>query len=541
MEKLKQLIDETSEWLLIPAIPTPNGRIHLGHIAGPFLKLDIIARAQRRLNSKASVFCGSDVYESHILKKAEETGKTPEEICNTFHSLGKADLEALNIKFACYFNPLSKELNADYHKFHKAYLDKLVKTGKTFERNGKYLYSPGSDKFILGCWLSGECPNCNQPSGSYQCEKCGTQYQPEELINPYSNNGESDIEIIETPSLFLNISDVMDRVESKWEEMKVPEHFRKICRSFFQDQKGVIRLTNPDKWGVTYPVKGSDYTQVVFTYSSLYIYSLFIGEVYKKYFSKDNKNAFHKNSNLKIAISFGIDNTIPHIMSALALALTVSEYKSFDYFMPNYFFHLEKDKFSTSRGHVIWGADIINKTSVSADALRFYLIQECPEETATAFSINEFIQINNQLLCTELQKKVHDIWETIDNSHIPIINSTIEDQLFIAIKNQTKCMTPPTQKIRNGTIFLIEWLNYQDKIDQEQLVWWIKGLALLASPIMPEFASSIWNCLGNEGIPSLQEFYNQKPFVKSKLPVWFCKVREIDLLTILPNSLILNK
>lgn len=540
MEKLKRLIDESSEWLFIPAIPTPNGRIHLGHIAGPFLKLDIMARAQRRQGALAHVLCGSDVYESHILKKAEQTGETPEHICNTFHSLDKSDLEALNIKFACYFNPLSEAFNSSYHKFHKAYLDKLVEAGKTFERTGKYLYSAGSDKFIIGCWLSGECPNCHKPSGSYQCESCGIQYQPEELINPYSNGKESDIETIETPSLFLDISDIMDQIESIWEGMGVPEHFREICRSFFYNQKGIIRLTNPGKWGVSYPVQGSDVPQVVFTYSSLFIYSLFVGEVYKQLFSKENRNAFHKDSKLKTVISFGFDNTISHIMSSAALAVTVPDYKCFDYFVPNYFFHLEDDKFSTSRGHVIWGADIINKTPVNADALRFYLLQECPEESATTFSIKEFIKTNNQILCRELQEKVHDTWKIIDHSHIPTISPDLEDRLFTTIKAQTKCMTPPSQTIRDGNHLLISWLNYQDEVNRDQLVWWMKGLALLASPIMPEFASSIWNYLGNKGTPNLSDFYDQKPFEKSNLPVWFNEVSEVDLESILPNSLIFN-
>lgn len=539
MKKLKQLIDESSEWLFIPAIPTPNGRIHLGHIAGPFLKLDIMARAQRRLGALAYVISGSDVYESHILKKAEETGDTPEHICNTFHSLCLADLEALNIKFESYFNPLSEDLNADYHKFHKAYLDKLVETGKTFNRNGKYLYSPGADKFILGCWLSGDCPNCHEPSGSYQCENCGIQYQPEELINPYSNSGESDIEIVETPSLFLDISDVMNRVEAKWEVMEVPEHFREICRLFFQNQNGIIRLTTPDKWGVTYPIEGSDVTQVVFTYSSLYIYSMFIGEVYKKYFSKDDKNAFDKDSKLKIAIAFGIDNTIPHIMTALALADCVPEYKSFDFFVPNYFYHLENDKFSTSREHVIWGADIINKTSVNTDAVRYYLINECPEEDATKFIIKDFIHTNNQLLCNKLQKKVHNAWTLMKDSHIPVIDPNLDSKLFEIMKAQTECMTPPSHTIRYGNQLLMDWVDYLDEIDQEQMIWWIKGLALLASPIMPEFSDSIWNHLGNKGI-NIARFYEQKPFKKSSLPIWFSQVSEADLHTILPDSLIFN-
>ncbi len=541
MEKLKQLVDTTSEWMFIPAIPTPNGRIHLGHIAGPFLKLDIIARAQRRLGSQAHMLCGSDVYESHILKKAEETGKAPEDICNEFHTLDKLDLEALNIQFSNYFNPLSEDLNTHYHQFHKAYLDKLVETGKTFERSGKYLYSPGADKFILGCWLSGECPNCHEPSGSYQCENCGIQYQPEELINPYSNSNEPDIETVETPSLFLDISDIMDRVEAKWESMGVPEEFREICRSFFKAQKGEIRLTTPDKWGVTYPVKGSDVTQVVFTYSSLYIYSLFIGEVYRMRISMEDKNAFHKDSNLKIAISFGIDNTIPHIMTSLALAFTLSEYKSFDYFVPNYFFHLEGEKFSTSRGHVIWGADIINKTAVSADALRFFLVKKCPEESATDFSIDEFLQTNNELLCGQLQEKVHRTWELIDGSHIPVIDSDLESRLYSVVKNQTKCLTPPTQEARHSQQFLIEWLDYRDEVRQEQLIWWMKGFALLASPIMPEFAGSIWGHLGNKNTPTIMEFYNQKPFIKSNLPAWFHEVSEKDLSAVVPDSLILNK
>jgi len=36
--------------------------------------------------------------------------------------------------------------------------------------------------------------------------------------------------------------------------------------------------------------------------------------------------------------------------------------------------------------------------------------------------------------------------------------------------------------------------------------WWLKGLALLAYPIMPRFGAKVWHALGHTDLPTVQGF-----------------------------------
>ncbi len=64
-------------WLLIPMQPTPNGRLHLGHGAGPYLRADVIARAPRRDGDDVQIITGTDAHENWVLADGLTSGHTP--------------------------------------------------------------------------------------------------------------------------------------------------------------------------------------------------------------------------------------------------------------------------------------------------------------------------------------------------------------------------------------------------------------------------------------------------------------------------------
>src|SRR5579859_3905820 len=94
-------------YLLIPSPPTPNGRLHLGHIAGPFLKLDVMARAFRMDGDIAGIMSASDVYESYVTLRAWRDGLEPEQVCEKYHALIARDMDALMIEYDGYCDPLA--------------------------------------------------------------------------------------------------------------------------------------------------------------------------------------------------------------------------------------------------------------------------------------------------------------------------------------------------------------------------------------------------------------------------------------------------
>ncbi|QSB20251.1 class I tRNA ligase family protein [Pseudomonas sp. 15A4] len=58
--------------------PTPNGDLHIGHMAGPFLAADIFTRAQRQRGHDCTLVSYSDDYQSYMLRRGIELDRAPQ-------------------------------------------------------------------------------------------------------------------------------------------------------------------------------------------------------------------------------------------------------------------------------------------------------------------------------------------------------------------------------------------------------------------------------------------------------------------------------
>jgi len=172
---------EEKNYFLVPVMPTPNGRMHLGHIAGPYLKMDVLKRKVQRGTGVAYLYSGSDVFESYVELKASQINKSPNDICNYYHKLILADFKALNIDFDEFINPLDSRFFKSFIEFYRVLNKSLIETSSLVEKEEIFLYDVENNRYITGCWLSGVCPNCNKNTGSYLCESCGTHYRPQDV------------------------------------------------------------------------------------------------------------------------------------------------------------------------------------------------------------------------------------------------------------------------------------------------------------------------------------------------------------------------
>jgi methionyl-tRNA synthetase len=538
MQTFRQLTRGNKKYFLVPVMPTPNGGLHLGHLSGPFLKMDVLARAQRRNGNETCLFFGTDVYESYMNLKAWQTGKDEQLLCDEYNTRIKADLNALHIEYDEFINPLDEEHTEKFHVFFTTVLNELVAKGATEIRSEQYLYAKDQDCFLTGCWINGICPVCGNGTGSYQCEECGTQYRPMDLIAPSFKNGNYPITDIDDKDLYLVVRK-KEELFQHLENMQVSAEFIAIIKTYFNKQGDYIRLTNPGKWGVPYSLPESRIPHVIFTYTALYFYSLYCGELYKEKFGTTD-NPFDKKSAVITVASFGIDCTVPYLAASVALGLEGDNYKPFDFILPNHFFTLENAKFSTSRGHAIWGADIINKTSVSIDAIRYFLVLYNPEYSSTDFSVDQFLEFVNEELAHTLQpllkKAIGSIREDITDEP----DNALVEKLERLLIQQNNYLTPPGFNLKESSVPLQEWIDYGLELlsDAKNTYWWLKGFALLAFPIMPVCAGAIWKFLGHGGEPLESDYFSQTQVnVNIALPVFFKPIDFEDIRPALPLTL----
>jgi len=216
-------------YLLIGSPPTPNGRVHLGHLAGPFLRLDVLARHLAVRGDEAVVLSGSDCYDMYVLLTARREGVPPEEVAVRCHAAMEADLRAMDIGLAAFIDPRSPPWASTYEELLTETTRRLIATGRTESRRERILYSPSTGRSIIGCWLLGACPSCGAEAGGYFCEACGGFFRPELIRAPRPRFDEGGLEWREADILYLRASQSSRLVET-WDAMGIGAAFQAAGR-----------------------------------------------------------------------------------------------------------------------------------------------------------------------------------------------------------------------------------------------------------------------------------------------------------------------
>src|ERR1051326_8732998 len=111
------------KFFLTPVCLVPNGRAHLGHIAGPLLKMDVLRRHLMRGGAHVKMISLSDVHEAHVLIKAYLEGTAPEAIANGYHKQIVRDVSALGIEYDDLINPLDDDWADIYRTINLDFLN----------------------------------------------------------------------------------------------------------------------------------------------------------------------------------------------------------------------------------------------------------------------------------------------------------------------------------------------------------------------------------------------------------------------------------
>ena len=101
-------------FLVIPAPPTPNGPLHLGHLSGPYLSADIFARAQNAMGGQANLFVGTDDNQCYVMAKAHQSGSSGEEVVSKYKNRIHDIFKKFGLAHSFLLNPLGDSAYRTY-------------------------------------------------------------------------------------------------------------------------------------------------------------------------------------------------------------------------------------------------------------------------------------------------------------------------------------------------------------------------------------------------------------------------------------------
>ncbi len=394
------------------AWPYANGPRHLGHVAGFAVPSDVFSRYMRMAGHDVLMVSGSDEHGTPILVLADQQGVTARELVDRNHAIIAHELADLG----CSYDLYTRTTTANHYAVAQELFTQVWKNGYMVEQTTRGAISPSTRRTLPDRYIEGTCPICAYPEArGDQCDNCGNQLDPTELINPRSKvNGETP-EFIETQHFFLDLPALADSLREWLEGREASGTWRPNVIKFSLNILDDIRpraMTRDIDWGIPVPLEGwSDqptkrlyvwFDAVIGYLSASVEWARRLGEperwrewwndpeAVSYYFMGKDNITFHSQiwpAELLGYAGRGDKGGEPGAFGELNLPTEVvsSEYLT-----------MEGKQFSTSRGFVIHIRDVLER--YGPDAIRYFICAAGPENQDSNFTWAEFVQRNNSEL-----------------------------------------------------------------------------------------------------------------------------------------------
>ena len=380
------------------ALPYANGGVHIGHLAGVYVPADIYVRYLRLKKQEVVFIGGSDEHGVPITIRAKKEGITPQDVVDRYHEMIKKSFEDFGISFDIYSRTTSKV----HHKFAADFFKKLYDEGKLMEKTSQQLYDEEAKQFLADRYVMGTCPHCGNPDAyGDQCEKCGRDLSPTELINPRSTISGSQPVMKETKNWYLPLNEYQQWLE-KWILKDHPEWRPNVygqCKSWLDMELQPRAMTRDLDWGIPVPVEGADGKVLYVWFDAPIGYVSNTKELCDAQPEKwGSWEKWWQDEETRLVHFIGKDNIVFHCIVFPTMLKAHGSYILPDNVPANEFLNLENDKISTSRNWAVWLHEYLKDMPGKQDVLRYVLTANAPETKDNNFTWKDFQDRNNNEL-----------------------------------------------------------------------------------------------------------------------------------------------
>jgi methionyl-tRNA synthetase len=517
--------------LVAPAWPYASGPRHLGHVVGFGVPSDIFARYHRLKGNRVLMASGTDEHGTPVMVAADKEGVSPREIADRYNALIAEDLRNLGLTYDIF----TRTTTRNHYRVVQDLFKTLYDHGYVLERTTMGAFSATTGHTLPDRYVEGTCPYCGYPRArGDQCENCGRQLDPTDLIDPRSRTDGQPPVFRETQHLFLDLPAFAERL-SEW--IAGQKQWRPNVRNFslqFVKELQARPITRDLDWGVPVPVPGyaeRDDKRIYVWFDAVIGYLSASVEWARNVGSPDAWRDWWQNPDARHCYFMGKDNIVFHTVIWPSILLGYGEGGELgagrplhlpDDVVASEFLTMEGQKFSVSRGVAINVNDFL--TRYDPDPLRYFLTAAGPETQDTDFTWSEFVRRNNDELVAT--------WGNLVNRTLMIVHRDFgavpepgplraeDEELIRAIEggfesvgeliDQTRFKAALAEAMRLASR-VNQYTNSQEpwalvKSDRERAATvlyatlrCVDNLKLLLTPFLPFSSQALHELLGHEG------------------------------------------
>jgi methionyl-tRNA synthetase len=392
--------------LVAVAWPYASGLRHIGHVAGFGVPSDTFARYHRLRGNDVLMVSGTDEHGTPVMVAADAAGESPRETAERYSRLIREDLRELGLSYDLF----TRTTTANHYRVTQDLFRTLYDKGYVVERETFGAFSASTGHTLPDRYIEGTCPICGFESArGDQCDNCGNQLDPTDLVDPRSRIDGIAPVFKETKHLFLDLPAFKEQL-TEWIESQ--SHWRQNVRRFslnFVQELKPRAITRDLDWGVPIPVPGYEersdkriyvwFDAVIGYLSAAIEWAAVRGE-------PDAWREWWQNPDSEHTYFMGKDNIVFHTVIWPSTLLGYGDDGEYgagrgalelpDNVASSEFLTMEGKQFSSSRGVVILVRDFLSR--YDPDALRYFVSIAGPETQDTDFTWSEFVRRNNDEL-----------------------------------------------------------------------------------------------------------------------------------------------
>jgi methionyl-tRNA synthetase len=365
---------------------------------------------------------GTDEHGTPVMVAADREGRSYGEVADYYNESFREDFRRLGLSYDLF----SRTTTENHERVVQDLFKTLYDHGAILEREMLVSFSSVTGHTLPDRYIEGTCPICGFPEArGDQCDNCGNQLDPTDLINPRSRIDGSTPEFRETKHLFLDLPQFAGRLR-EWIESHAD--WRPNVRNFslsLLDELKPRPITRDLDWGVRIPVPGyaEDENKRIYVWFDAVIGYLSASvEWAAATGDPDRWREWWQNTAAEHYYFQGKDNIVFHTVIWPAMLLGYGEGGDLGAgkgplqlptnVVATEFLTYYGRQFSSSRGHSIFVRDFLDR--FDADALRYYLVAASPETQDTEFTWEEFVRRSNDELLANWGNLVN---RTLTNAH----------------------------------------------------------------------------------------------------------------------------
>ena len=490
--------------LITAALPYANGDLHIGFLLEA-IQTDIYSRFNKTIGNDTLYICASDMHGTPIEINAKKAGLKPLQFATKYWKEHQQDLKKFHINFDNFYKTHSKE-NKEMAQW---FFSNLKKKGYIYTKEIEQMYDQQAQRFLPDRFIKGTCPKCKtEDQYGDICESCGAAYNTSELLFPYSTLTNTTPIIKPSTHYFFKLSDFSTQLK-KWIQNKKsniqPEVRNSLQGWLKKGLKDWCISRDAPYFGFKIPNAKKETGAEKYFYVWLDAPIGYISSTINH--TKKWKDYWYKG---QVHHFIGKDIVYFHYLfwPAMFLALDIP--------LPRITTHgfvtINGKKMSKSRGTFFTAKDFYHK--YGSEALRFYYAKHLNNKLVDIdLNLDDFQAVTNNVLMGNLgnfcyrtltfaNKNFSKITEIAKEKKIQSKIHTLIDQIKLnyqnldfntAVKNILQIADLGNQYFQQAE----PWKNKQ-QAPVGFCVNLARNLAILISPILPEFSTKVYAALGEK-------------------------------------------